>query len=72
MSVKSLWAAVAVQAKMDLHRVPYVKACKKTREEIERNRDSAVSWLGSEDFNYVCDILEMDPGRMRRGIETEW
>jgi hypothetical protein len=57
---------------MDLHRVPYVKACKKTRKEIERNRDSAVSWLGSEDFNYVCDILEIDPGRMRRGIETEW
>mgnify|MGYP006863437744 CR=1 FL=1 len=72
MSVKSLWAAVAVQAKIDLHKQPYSKACPKTIEEVERHRDSARAWLESNDFECVCDILEVDPDQMRRGIETKW
>lgn len=70
---KALWAAVIVQAKMDLDQQIYPRTRSKRVSEIQAAKMDAEAWLNaaSEEpfgFGWACSHLGIDPDRTKRHI----
>ena len=70
MSEKTLWAAVVVQAKEDIHKKLRGRPSSEAVKAVDGYRDDVRKWLHSEDFDATCEILDIDTAYMRNAIET--
>lgn len=71
--VKSMIAAIVLQASKDYSNPQVVTGYKAQDKNMEKNRlkKSALHFLISEDCKYMCDVLDVDYGQLIKSLGVE-